>query len=340
MPKNVSFEFNPPSSRNWRDIPQPVKPRAMSREGRRRLTLAVMRGSVVALVAGGVIWSCWEINRAVNERSGPALVKGESVTSINLITDGTLDQAWVRRTLALPKNATLLKLNLEQLRQRILAHGQVIHATVVRDLPSTLVVRVTERSPVARVMAEVGGEQQMLFVARDGAVFSGVGFDEGMIETLPWLAGVKIVRTEKGFLPIAGMPTVTELLAKAKLQAEHLYLTWRVVSLDRLESDGVVEVRTKQDGLRVRFSTRQDFFSQLARLDYIIDETQRRTGLSAKSIDLTQDPQDRRVDVHVQVSSVPSTEEVTANSRPAQIAPAAAPKAFALPAFPNISSRP
>ena len=304
----------------------------MSREGRRRLTLALLRVAIVSSVLGGVTWGSWEIRQAMSERSGSTIAKGERLAHINLMTDGTLDKAWVLRTLALPKDATLLKLDLDELCRRVLAHKQVIHASVVRDFPATLVVRVTERSPVARVMADEGGEQQMLFVARDGVVFPGVGFDADMIETLPWLGGVKLVRSEKGFLPIAGMATVTELLAKAKLQAEHLYLTWHIVSLDRLESDGTIEVRTKQDALRVRFSTQQDFFRQLARLDFVIDETQRRTGRSASSIDLTQGEQ---------IPVVTAAEEVGELAQlPANAAPASARKTFALPAFPNFSSRP
>ena len=53
----------------------------------------------------------------------------------------------------------------------------------------------------------------------------------------------------------------------ARLDAEHLYRTWQVVSLARLQSDGELEVRTKA-GTALVFGANGDFFQQLAKLDY------------------------------------------------------------------------
>ena len=125
----------------------------------------------------------------------------------------------------------------------------------------------------------------MFLVAREGRVFEGIGFDEEMIETLPWLDGVKLVRQGETFLPIAGMDTVAELLAKAKMEAEHLYRTWRIVSLARLESDGEIEVRDK-DVSKIYFGTNEDFFRQLARLDLLLDTARLQTEQSPNVINL------------------------------------------------------
>jgi cell division protein FtsQ len=332
----VSLEFNHNPARSWRDIPQPVKPRAMSREGRRRLVLAVLRVTTVSSVLLGVGWGAWQVSRVVGDKTrSSAAAQGVPVAKIDFSTDGALDQAWILRALALPKNATLLDLDLGQLRARVLAHGQVIHATVERQFPATLAVRTTERSPVARVLGEAEGQPQVLLVARDGVVFPGVGFDAALLDTLPWLDGVTLVRTPTGFAPIAGMPTAAELLAKAKLEADHLYRAWHVVSLARLESDGEIDVQTKNDALRVRFATNQDFFRQLARLDWLIDTTQRKTGRAPAQIDLTNGAQ-----VPVVLAAV--DQGAGASARPAAFAPpapAAGAKPFVIPAFPNFSSQ-
>ncbi len=307
----------------------------MSPEGRRRLVLATLRVGMVTAVAAGVLWSAWQVSRVVGEKAphSSAPVPAELVKDIHLVTDGALDRAWIVDTLALPKNATLLELDLDQLRARVLAHGQVVTAMVERQFPSTLVVRVSERSPVARVMVALGDEApQTLLVARDGVVFPGVGFKVEMLETLPWLDGVKLARSGGGFAPINGMATVAELLAKAKLEAEHLYQTWHVVSLARLESDGALEVRTQGDALRVRFSTSQDYFRQLARLDWLLDEALRRTGRAAAKIDLTASTQVPVVLAAVAVADAP---RVTALNAPA---PALA-RPFAISAFPHLSSQ-
>ena len=307
----------------------------MSPEGRRRLVLATLRVGTVTVVIGGVLWGAWQVSRMIGEKtprtSAPA--PAELVKDIQLVTDGALDRAWIVGTLALPKDATLLELDLEQLRARVLGHGQVITAMVERQFPSTLVVRVSERSPVARVRIAVGdAAPQSLLVARDGVVFSGFGFDPAMLETLPWLDGVKLARSGGGFAPINGMATVAELLAKAKLDAEHLYQTWQVVSLARLESDGVIEVRTRGNAHAALFSTTEDYLRQLARLDWTLDEVLRKTGRAVARIDLTTSTQARVVLAAVAVGEAP---RASAGNAPA---PAAA-RPLAISAFQNLSSQ-
>ena len=126
----------------------------------------------------------------------------------------------------------------------------------------------------------------MFLVAREGIVFDGIGFDPKMISSLPWLDGVRLVRKDDDFIPIAGMETVADLLAKAKMEAEHLYESWQVVSLARLQSDGEVEVRDRSVA-KIFFGTNEDFFRQLARLDLLIDTARRQTEKSPSVINLS-----------------------------------------------------
>ena len=174
---------------------------------------------------------------------------------------------WLARTLALPKNTSLMELDLQALRRHLMASGQVHAASLTKNFPDTLKVEVSERSPVARVMAELHGAQVPLLVARDGVVFEGVGYEDALLSTLPWLDGVKLARTDGRYDPIANIGRIAELLARARLDAEHLYQNWQVVSLARLESDGEIIVRTKS-GTTVVFAADGDLFQQLAKLDY------------------------------------------------------------------------
>jgi hypothetical protein len=264
--------FNFPAARTWRDIPQPVKSRAMSAGGKRRLALRVARVVGAIGFGGALAWGAWFVIGATweNPRKMPAVTKTVPVRPPELSTDGVLDQTWLARTLALPQGASLLELDLAALRTKLLANGQVLSATLTRTFPDRLQVQISERSPVARLMAVAGGRQQQFLVARDGVVFAGADFDPAVLDSLPWLDGVTMVRQGSGYRPIMGMDTVAELLAKASLEADHLYRTWNVVSLARLESDAEIEVRTKNDATIV-FSAAGDFFRQLARLDYTWD---------------------------------------------------------------------
>jgi cell division protein FtsQ len=264
--------INPTHTRSWRDIPQQVKPRAMSRGGRRRVLAAGWRTTGAALVIAGATWAAWEVTAALRKNPAmmPQAAKAVPVKDFSLKTnaDGVLDANWLKRTLALPKGVSLMELNLEQLRARLLADGQVSVASVALSFPDTLEVRIAERSPVARLRAQLGaGDERTLLVARDGVVFEGTGYLPAQLESLPWLAGAKLSRVGGRFAPIDGMNRVAELLASARLNTESLLATWQVISLERLASDREIEVRTKP-GTVVVFSADGDFAVQLAKLDY------------------------------------------------------------------------
>ena len=281
-------EIVAPPARSWREIPQQVKPRAMSREGRRRVVWSAVKTVTAILVAGALAWAGVQIAAMLRGNAKKIAEAGEAqpVKEIVLATDGVLDQRWLVRTLALPKGVTLMQLDLYQLRARLTASGQVRAATLTRTFPATLTVTLMENSPVARVMAQEGGEPpRMLLVARDGTVFAGEGFDPAMIQTLPWLDGVTLARRGNGFAPIAGMEKAADLLGKAKLETEHLYQTWQVVSLARLESDHEIVVQTR-GGMKITFGTAADFFPQLARLDALLDAARARTDQPVREVNL------------------------------------------------------
>ena len=264
-----------PETRSWRDIPQQVRPRAMSGEGRRRMAMGAMRAAIGAAVIAGVSWGAWEVVAVLrdNPDAMPEAAKSDRVRSLVLATDGVLDKVWLAKTLSIAPESTLMGLDLNQLRLKVLADPQVSAAAIVRNFPDTLTVRISERSPVARLMAQSeGAAPRMLLVSRDGVAFSGTGFDAAMVDTLPWVDGIKISRVGGSLAPIEGMRTVSDLLASAKLEAENLYRNWQVISLARLATDGEIEVHTRE-GMKIIFGTKEDYLRQIARLDLLVDES-------------------------------------------------------------------
>jgi hypothetical protein len=262
-----------PETRNWREIPQQVRPRAMSGEGRRRVAMGTMRAVMGTLAIGLVSWGAWEMSAMLRDKSDFMFDAGKAdrVRSLVLITDGVLDKNWLARTLSIAPDATLMGLDLNQLHARLVADGQVASAAIERNFPDKVTVRLSERSPVARLMAQSGASTPtMLLLSRDGIAFPGTGFDPGMIATLPWIDGVRLARVGKAFGPVDGMKAVSDLLATAKLEAEELYKTWQVISLARLATDGEIEVHTR-DGMKVVFGSREDYLRQIARLDLLVD---------------------------------------------------------------------
>jgi cell division septal protein FtsQ len=321
----------PPETRNWREIPQHVRTRAMSREGRRRVVMGVVRVATGILVIGTVSWGAWEISVVLrNPASMPEALKVDRIRSLVLFTDGVLDKEWLARTLAIPSDATLMGTDLMQLRAKVLADAQVKTAAVVRNFPDTLVVRISERSPVARVMTQAGNDKpKALLVSRDGVAFAGTGFDPDMVSTLPWLDGVRLVREGTAFAPIQGMAAVADLLASGKLEAENLYRTWQVVSMARLASDGQIEVHTR-NGLKVIFGTAEDYLRQIARLDLLIDSSTDPTR-PLRQVDLSLGPQ-----VPVAYGTAAPTFGSPASVPPATPSAAAPGTLISYPAFSNL----
>ncbi len=318
-----------PFARTWQDISQSVNPRAMSKVSRQRRLACTLKFAGVASVLAVIVWGTIEIAETMGSSPNKLGVaeSGPPLKALTLATDGVLDHTWAERTLALPKNATLMSLDLYALRTRLLAHGQVKAAVLTRNFPSTLAINIEERSPVARVQVQIGDAPPCAFlVARDGMVYDGENYDPALLNTLPWLDGVKLARAGPGFAPIDGMDAVADLLATAHNQAEHLYRTFEVISLARLASDGELVVRSK-DIPEITFNTGDDFFRQLARLDYVLDLARAQPDKPLKSVNLANGLQ------------VPVTIDTVARLQNSTPAPASGNSLFSLPRLTPIAQR-
>lgn len=284
--------FNPPPTRSWRDIPQPVAPRirTLGREGKKRLAMAIGNIVGLVLVLGASAWGVYEVvNLWETDRARlTAPTKGVPVREFAVRTDGVLDKDWVRQTLALSKDASLMELDLVDLKRRLEESGQVSKAVIERRFPDVLVVTLQERVPVTRIMALFGDAAPVSFmVSRDGTVYSGFGYDARMIETLPYIDGVKLVREGAGFSRIEGMEAVADLLGTAQASAPALYRTFKVVSLARFALDRTLSVKSTEVDVITFGASRDSFYGQVARLDLILDETRRQNATGQlKSVNL------------------------------------------------------
>lgn len=283
----------PQTAPTWRDTIAPAAaPRPRNRTGRRRLVLSALRhwlgfGLVAAsLFFGYAGWRTWNDNPAALAAPAPSAPLREIVVR----GDGVLGRAWVERTLGLEPGVPLMSLDLDVLRDRLLETGQVRVAVVARRFPDALSVTLEERSPVVRVLARAGdGAPRLFFVARDGFVFTGEGYDDTVVAGLPWLDGVALARalSGRGFAPIPGMDSISDLLGTARASAPSLAKDFQVVSLARYAADGVILVRTPEVA-EIAFGTRDDFYRQIARLDYILDEIRGKSvSVPIKSINLS-----------------------------------------------------
>jgi len=265
------------AARSWRDIPQEVAPRSMSREGRTRLVLGFVKAGLVLVVLATAGWAAWELMQTwqTNPTRLAAPVKSEPLRTVKLTTNGVLDEAWVVHRLALPRGVTLMELDLGLLQEALLADRQIRTATLTRKFPDTLVVVLQERSPVCRLrVQDRETASRDYLISRDGMVFVGANFDADLIGGLPWLDGVKLSPIRGGgFGPVGGMETLADLLETAQVNVPGLYQNWRIVSMDRFASYGEIIVRSEAVP-EIVFGLRDDFFTQIALLDAVLAETQ------------------------------------------------------------------
>lgn len=270
----------------------PLPRRVMAPAGRKRRAFSTLRtvGGIAILCAatwaGFELYRMWEANPArikAPAQSGP-------LKTITFQTNGVLDRAWAGRTLAIPPGTGMMALDLFSLRDRLLASGQVRAAVLAREFPDTLSVVVEERDPVARIVAsEPGGAPETFLVDRAGIVYPGINYPRSLVTTLPYLAGVRLRRVENGagFAPVEGMETVANLIGTARAYIPALFSRWHSISLARLAPDGVLVVRSA-DVETLVFGTRDDFFKQVAQLDFIVDESRAQSGIGPiKMIDLS-----------------------------------------------------
>jgi len=212
---------------------------------------------------------------------------------------GVLDRAWVIRALALPKNIDMMELDLPALRDRLLANPQVRIATLTRQLPDTLAVTLEERAPVARLLVQRAPAlpADELLAARDGTLYTGVNYKPATLDSLLYLADVPLrpaAPNSPAYAPIEGMTTIADLIATAAANIPNLYANWRSISLERYAdvrplSDRVLIVNNA-DNSQVIFGTdpkRDNFLTQVARLDYIMDTLAATNHAPLRAIDLS-----------------------------------------------------
>jgi hypothetical protein len=323
------------TTRTWRDIPQVGFTRPVSHESSRRRWAAGARSVLyvaLALAAAVCVWALFQawrenpVNLAAASRSAP-------LREVVLRTDGVLDRAWLDRALALKSGITLIEIDLPALQARLLTTSQVRTAVLARQFPDVLTVTLEERSPVVRMQAQdAAGAQMTLLAARDGIVYTGVNYDPAMIDGLPWLDGVRLVRDGAGFLPVQGLSAAADLLATARAAAPHLARDFQVISLARFARDGVILVR-HPEAPEVIFGQRDTYHLQLARLDYILDEVRVRGAGYLRTVNLSIGGRQVPVAFETPEGAAVRAAQKEAEARAREEAAAARPSALRSPLF-------
>jgi cell division protein FtsQ len=197
---------------------------------------------------------------------------------------GTLKPEKVFAYLHLRKGMNLLNLDLGHLRSELELHPVVERAEFSRELPSRLVIRITERVPVANLITQFKGKLYQL--DRTGVVMDLVSYQKDndevrkRLDALPEVMGVDFSDVKVG-RPLTVAEVYSAIALMMKLNQTGFPLD--VSSIDVSRKDTLL-VKTL-DNLAVRFSV-VDFEKQLKRLSVIMDDAEQRSVRLA-TIDLS-----------------------------------------------------
>lgn len=272
----------------WKKIPQRAGRQIMTRESRiirmRRLvkfaTVSLGTGSLVlALSLLGYYLAKTPKARALHDAAS-------SFVELDIQTDGVLPTAWIEYRMGLVENLGLLQIDMTTVKETLESYPQIKEASVEREFPSKLYVRVRERTPAFRMKLKAeSGEHEIYMVDDEGHVFRNIRFPDHMTADLPFIAGVNLHQSTNGYHPIASVPLLAKLYQIAKKKNPDIARSWSVLFADQLImaqsfTEGYIRVQSRVVP-EILFRP-ENFEKQLDRLDYILDN-QRPGSLSSVS---------------------------------------------------------
>ena len=255
-------------------------------------------GKVLLLIAllGGAGYGIWLAREHFQRNPGPVDLTGPAlpVDSVKYSTDGVFSLNSIKRMLQIPENATLMDLELKDLRSKLEKEPQIASARVRRRFPSTLQVEISEHKPLYRLFIRPKkGKPEMWLVSGAGVIYKGKDFRNATLRALPYLnpdPGLLKKDEDNGYQPISVLKKVSPLLEIARSGFPELYREWKVVSFLRPaadESDPDAHVLIKSKSVKkMRFSPR-NYPAQLRRLKYLLLEPDFQNNKSIDSIDLS-----------------------------------------------------
>jgi hypothetical protein len=284
------------SDRSWRNLVSDKRRRPMSSVAWRRSFMGVGKVLLIITLLGGSGYGIWLVREHFQRNPGPVDLTGPTlpVDSVKYATDGVLSLNSIKRMLQIPENATLMDLELKDIRSKLERDPQIAFARVRRRFPSTLQVEITEHKPLYRLFIRAKkGIPEMWLVSGTGVIYKGKDFRNATLSALPYLnpdPGLLKKDERNDYQRIPVLEKVSPLLEIARSDFPELYREWKVVSFlrpDADESDPGAHILIESKGVKeMRFAPR-NYRAQLRRLKYLLLEPGFQNNKSIDSIDLS-----------------------------------------------------
>lgn len=224
------------------------------------------------------------------KQSNPIRTHSNTVKKILFRSDGVLSCQWLGSEIRIPKDTALMEIDIYAIKQKLDSIGQVQFATVEREFPDRLNIKIKERVPILRInLANSRGHFENRIVARDGTIYKGIGYSEPTLKRLPYL--IPYPHTGTAIQPVRGIETVAQLMEITSETQSWFFESWKVVDLSNYSGDNdlpgqVIKVNTSLIP-SIIFGTNKNFDQQLGRLGMILSYLQGQNYLNVQRIDLS-----------------------------------------------------
>ncbi len=266
-----------PRNRRFRNDFRVYDARVRSRMESRRQLRTLGMALAVALVAGGVAWGLWAGFRTSARR---LFAENDAFQLRDIAVDNAgdiLKQDQVIGYLRLQRGVNLLALDLSQMRRDLELLPVVDRAEVSRELPSRLIIRITERVPLANISSAVPGTHYQ--IDRAGVVVNLLPLCRGSdpmrqrLETLPEIVGAKVADLKIG-RPVLSPEIYQALAMIQKLERGELGPGMEISSID-VSRQGMLVIRTAEESVITVSTVMME--QQLRRWGVILDDARRRS---------------------------------------------------------------
>jgi cell division septal protein FtsQ len=253
-----------------------------SKTVKRRQVFRYLRGALTGIFLVGLVggFALWVGSQLRDDGKAVGLVDSKPLAEIRFQSNGVLSEAWLSRQVRVKNGTRLIEVDIHGIKTKLEAVGQVASASVQRELPDTLRIRLVEHKPVLRLVIEnVLGQKELKLVSRNGTVFSGIDQELKQLRTLPYLGPHRY--PDGSYLPLRGIEKVAQLLDICREDYPEEYALWDVVLLTHYSGEAglpgeVIELRAEEGDQTARliFGGSLDFKMQLDRLRHIREVAQ------------------------------------------------------------------
>lgn len=165
------------TANSWKNLPQEPQ---FNKQKLKRLIICY---AIVCIFLIIFSFLGWILLKTINSST-------QRLEQFQFTSDGVLTEDWFKTVISLPWNEQLMKINLKDLKQKILQYSQVESVEVIREFPSCIKVEIHEKKACAKILLLNNGKRKLFLISSKGEIFSPIAYTRSMLTILPNFSGL------------------------------------------------------------------------------------------------------------------------------------------------------